>query len=64
MIPRPGRVLATAAAAQKRDVIVVHLHDTKGGGTSTALLVNNATTGRGATVLIPNALALTADDGT
>ncbi|CAM5255311.1 LytR family transcriptional regulator OS=Streptomyces tendae OX=1932 GN=GUR47_09510 PE=3 SV=1 [Streptomyces tendae] len=32
------------AGAQKRDVIAVHLHDTKGGGTSTALLVNNTTT--------------------
>ncbi|MFE7767481.1 LytR C-terminal domain-containing protein [Streptomyces sp. NPDC057438] len=53
----------TSAAAQKRDVVVVHLHDTKGGGTSTALLVNNTTTERGATVLIPNALALTGDDG-
>jgi anionic cell wall polymer biosynthesis LytR-Cps2A-Psr (LCP) family protein len=54
----------TSAAAQKRDVVVVHLHDTKKGGTSTALLVNNATTEQGATVLIPNALALTGDDGT
>ncbi|HSX98191.1 MAG TPA: LCP family protein, partial [Streptomyces sp.] len=54
----------TSGAAQKRDVVVVHLHDTKNGGTSTALLVDNATTRRGATVLIPNALALTADDGT
>ncbi|MFJ4537812.1 LytR C-terminal domain-containing protein [Streptomyces tibetensis] len=55
---------ATAAGAQKRDVIVVHLHDTKGGGTSTALLVDNTTTQRGATVLLPNSLALTSDDGT
>ncbi|MFE1454889.1 LCP family protein [Streptomyces sp. NPDC058735] len=55
---------ATAAGAQKRDVIVVHLHDTKGGGTSTALLVDNTTTEEGATVLLPNALALTGDDGT
>lgn len=54
----------TSAAAQKRDVVVVHLHDTRKGGTSTALLVNNATTEQGATVLIPNALALTGDDGT
>ncbi|MFJ1667297.1 LCP family protein [Streptomyces bottropensis] len=54
----------TSAAAQKRDVVVVHLHDTRNGGTSTALLVDNATTQRGATVLIPGALALTADDGT
>jgi anionic cell wall polymer biosynthesis LytR-Cps2A-Psr (LCP) family protein len=53
----------TAAGAQKRDVIVVHLHDTKKGGTSTALLVDNTTAGRGTTVLLPNALALTGDDG-
>ncbi|MFE9703663.1 LytR C-terminal domain-containing protein [Streptomyces sp. NPDC005930] len=53
----------TAAGAQKRDVIAVHLHDTKGGGTSTALLVNNTTTGQGTAVLVPNALALTGDDG-
>ncbi|GGW80487.1 LCP family protein [Streptomyces lomondensis] len=55
---------ATAAGAQKRDVIVVHLHDTKGGGTSTALLVDNTTTKRGTTVLLPNSLVLTSDDGT
>ncbi|MEU4462557.1 LytR C-terminal domain-containing protein [Streptomyces sp. NPDC024017] len=55
---------ATAAGAQKRDVVVVHLHDTKGGGTSTALLVDNTTTKRGTTVLLPNSLALTSDDGT
>jgi len=53
-----------AAGAQKRDVIVVHLHDTKGGGTSTALLVDNTTTQQGTTVLLPNSLALTGDDGT
>jgi anionic cell wall polymer biosynthesis LytR-Cps2A-Psr (LCP) family protein len=54
---------ATAAGAQKRDVIVVHLHDIKG-GTATALLVDNTTTKRGTTVLLPNSLALTSDDGT
>ncbi|WP_156721824.1 LCP family protein [Streptomyces apocyni] len=48
---------------QKRDVIVVHLHNTKEGGTSTALLVNNTTTGQGTTVLLPNSLAVTSDDG-
>ncbi|MEU1052003.1 LCP family protein [Streptomyces sp. NPDC005876] len=52
-----------AAGAQKRDVIAVHLHDTDGGETSTALLVDNTTTERGTTVLVPNALALTGDDG-
>ncbi|MYY79930.1 MULTISPECIES: LCP family protein [unclassified Streptomyces] len=55
---------AAASGPQKRDVIVLHLHDTKGGGTSTALLVNNATTERGATVLLPNTLAVSDDDGT
>ncbi|MDO0915014.1 LytR C-terminal domain-containing protein [Streptomyces sp. DT2A-34] len=54
----------TAVGAQKRDVIVVHLHNTKKGGTSTALLVDNTTTNRGTTVLLPNSLALTGDDGT
>uniref|UniRef100_A0AAU2JQ19 LytR C-terminal domain-containing protein n=1 Tax=Streptomyces sp. NBC_00049 TaxID=2903617 RepID=A0AAU2JQ19_9ACTN len=56
---------ATAAAgAQKRDMIVVHLHNTKKGGTSSALLVDNVTTKQGATVLLPNALAIPAQDGT
>ncbi|MFI8187541.1 LCP family protein [Streptomyces sp. NPDC085946] len=60
----PKTDTATPTGAQKRDVIVVHLHDTKKGGTSTALLVDNTTTKRGTTVLLPNSLALTADDGT
>jgi anionic cell wall polymer biosynthesis LytR-Cps2A-Psr (LCP) family protein len=55
---------ATTAGAQNRDVIVVHLHNTKKGGTSTALLVDNTTTKQGTTVLLPNALALADDDGT
>ncbi|MFH8288501.1 LCP family protein [Streptomyces sp. NPDC018059] len=64
----PGQSGGTGGAAdatgpQKRDVIVVHLHDTKGGGTSTALLVNNATTGQGTTVLLPNSLAVSDDEG-
>ncbi|MCD9872390.1 LCP family protein [Streptomyces guryensis] len=54
---------ATAAGAQNRDVIVVHLHNTKKGGTSTALLVDNTTTKQGTTVLLPNSLALTDDNG-
>ncbi|MFI8945314.1 LytR C-terminal domain-containing protein [Streptomyces sp. NPDC053750] len=53
----------TAAGAQKRDVIAVHLHDTNGGATSTALLVDNTTTKRGTAVLVPNSLSLTSDDG-
>ncbi|MFE6590056.1 LCP family protein [Streptomyces sp. NPDC057781] len=53
----------TAAGAQKRDVIAVHLHDTTDGGTSTALLVDNTTTKQGTAVLVPNSLSLTGDDG-
>ncbi|MEU2131028.1 LCP family protein [Streptomyces sp. NPDC018352] len=48
---------------QKRDVIVVHLHNTKQGGTSTALLVDNVTTKQGTTVLLPNSLAVANEDG-
>ncbi|MFE9770808.1 LCP family protein [Streptomyces sp. NPDC005931] len=58
-----GTGTTAAAGAQKRDVIVVHLHDTKKGGTATALLVGNTTTKQGTTVLLPNSLALTAEDG-
>lgn len=54
---------ATPVGAQKRDVIVIHLHNTGKGGTSTALLVDNTTTKQGTTVLLPNSLALTGDDG-
>ncbi|MFB7594792.1 LCP family protein [Streptomyces sp. NPDC056160] len=59
-----GSGAASAAGAQKRDVVVVHLHDTAKGGTSTALLVDNTTTKQGTTVLLPNSLAVSADDGT
>ncbi|MFV2119128.1 LCP family protein, partial [Streptomyces sp. Act-28] len=55
---------ATATGPQKRDVIVLHLHNTKDEATSTALLVHNATTKQGTTVLLPNALAVANDDGT
>lgn len=55
---------ADAAGAQKRDMIVVHLHNTKKGGTSTALLVDNVTTKQGATVLLPNTLSISRPDGT
>lgn len=53
-----------AGGAQKRDVIVVHLLPVNGGASATALLVDNETKGRGTTVLIPNSLSLTGDDGT
>lgn len=52
----------TASGPQKRDVIVVHLHNTKQKGTSTALLVDNSTTGQGTTVLLPNSLSVAAAD--
>ncbi|MFF9395780.1 LytR C-terminal domain-containing protein [Streptomyces griseoluteus] len=65
-VSSPGTASGTtvAAGAQKRDVIVVHLHDTGKRGTSTVLLVDNTTTKRGTTVLLPNSLALTDDSGT
>ncbi|WP_418957012.1 LCP family protein [Streptomyces tritici] len=53
----------TATGPQRRDVIVVHLHDTKKGGTSTALLVDNVTTKQGTTVLLPNELSVADDEG-
>ncbi|MEU5026444.1 LCP family protein [Streptomyces milbemycinicus] len=54
---------AAAGGPQKRDVIVVNLRETKGGRTSTVLLVDNETAKRGTTVLLPNALALSTEDG-
>ncbi|MGW2632063.1 LCP family protein [Streptomyces chattanoogensis] len=60
----PGGDKAAAAGGQKRDVLVVHLRDTKSGNSSTALLVDNTTTHKGTTVLLPNSLVLTKDDGT
>ncbi|MCS0638132.1 LytR C-terminal domain-containing protein [Streptomyces sp. LP05-1] len=58
-----GSGAATATGPQQRSVIVLHLHNTKGDATSTALLVDNATTKRGTTLLLPNALAVADDDG-
>ncbi len=54
---------AAAGGAQKRDVIVVHLLPVDGGPSSTALLVDNRTKKHGTTVLIPNSLQVTGDDG-
>ncbi|RZE54986.1 hypothetical protein C0Q98_23195 [Streptomyces albidoflavus] len=54
---------ADTAGPQKRDVVMVHLHDTRTEKTSTLLLVDNTTSERGATVLLPNSLSLTGEDG-
>lgn len=63
--PGQKKNAATAdAGAQKRDMIVVHVHNTKKGGTSSALLVDNVTAAQGATVLLPNALGVPGPDGT
>ncbi|MFB6819257.1 LCP family protein [Streptomyces sp. NPDC056347] len=59
----PDKDTAASTGPQKRDVIVVHLHNTKKGGTSTALLVDNVTTKQGTTVLLPNSLAVADEDG-
>ncbi|WP_328913518.1 MULTISPECIES: LCP family protein [unclassified Streptomyces] len=65
-IPGLGKDAAVTAApggSQKRDVIVVHLLPVQGGASSTALLVDNESKGRGTSVLIPNSLQLSGDDG-
>lgn len=54
---------AATAAGQQRDVIVVHLRALNGGGSSTALLVDNAQAKRGNTVLLPNSLAVSGENG-
>ncbi|MGW9438271.1 LCP family protein [Streptomyces sp. NPDC055607] len=59
----PEQKGATATGPQKRDTIVVHLHDTTNGGTSTALLVENATTRQGTTVLLPNSVVVADAEG-
>ncbi|RCG26112.1 LytR family transcriptional regulator [Streptomyces diacarni] len=58
-----GESKSAAAAGKHRDVIVVHLRE-ENGDSSTALLVDNAGTGRGTSLLLPNALAVTTEDGT
>ncbi len=55
---------AAAGGPQQRQVIVVHLRETKGGGSYSALLVDNETTRKGSTVLLPNALAVAGENGT
>jgi anionic cell wall polymer biosynthesis LytR-Cps2A-Psr (LCP) family protein len=55
---------AGGGGAQKRDVIVVHLIPVDKGPSATALLVDNETKGRGTTVLLPNSLSVTTEDGT
>ncbi|MEW2517996.1 LCP family glycopolymer transferase [Actinacidiphila alni] len=55
---------ASAGGAQKRDVIVVHLMPVDKGPSATALLVDNTTKHRGTTVLLPNSLNVTTEDGT
>ncbi|NUS16149.1 MAG: hypothetical protein HOY69_32920 [Streptomyces sp.] len=54
---------AAAGGPQKRDVIVVHMIPVDGGPSDTALLVDNSTKKRGTTLLLPNTLSLTGDDG-
>ncbi|OKK19507.1 hypothetical protein AMK16_15550 [Streptomyces sp. CB00455] len=66
-IDGPGQKKSAAGAeagTQKRDMIVVHVHNTKKGGTSSALLVDNVTARQGATVLLPNTLGVPGADGT
>ncbi|MEU2719222.1 LCP family protein [Streptomyces smyrnaeus] len=52
-----------AAVGEQRNVIVVHLRE-RGDASSTALLVDNEGAGEGSTVLLPNSLAVSTEDGT
>jgi anionic cell wall polymer biosynthesis LytR-Cps2A-Psr (LCP) family protein len=54
----------TAVDAQKRNVIVVNLRPVRSDDSSTALLVDSETTGKGATVLLPNSLSVQTNTGT
>ncbi|QKV95004.1 LytR C-terminal domain-containing protein [Streptomyces sp. NA02950] len=58
-----GTADEAAGGPQQRDVIVVHLRETKGGRSSTALLVDNETTKKGTTVLLPNSLSVATEEG-
>ncbi|KRV46405.1 hypothetical protein AQ490_10835 [Wenjunlia vitaminophila] len=49
-------------AGQKRDVIVLHLKELDSARSSTVLLVNNETSGKGTSVLLPNALAVSTEE--
>lgn len=62
--PASKKAASASAGAQKRDMIVVHLRNTKKGGSTTALLVDNVTTKQGATVLLPGTLGVAKQDGT
>ncbi|MEV6109468.1 LytR C-terminal domain-containing protein [Streptomyces sp. NPDC051940] len=54
---------AGPSAGDKRDVIVVHLKPLRSSDSATALLVDNESTGKATTVLLPGNLAVTTDDG-
>ncbi|OKI04695.1 hypothetical protein A6A06_08050 [Streptomyces sp. CB02923] len=57
-----GAGTEAGGAGEKRDVLVVHLKDPKG-NSSTALLVDNESAHKGTTVLLPNDLAVSTEDG-
>ncbi|WP_037906771.1 LCP family protein [Actinacidiphila yeochonensis] len=63
-LKKSGAKAAATGGSQRRDVILVHLMPVDGGPSSTALLVDNTTKKHGTTVLIPNALQVSGDDGT
>ncbi|MFD4756122.1 LytR C-terminal domain-containing protein [Streptomyces sp. NPDC058426] len=59
-----GSGAADTSGPQNRDVLVVHLRNTKkDGASSTMLLVDNTTAKHGYAVLLPKDLALTDEDG-
>lgn len=52
-----------AGAEERREVIAVHLHEVDSPQTATVLLVDDASAGRATTVLLPNELAVSVQDG-
>ncbi|WP_435130420.1 LytR C-terminal domain-containing protein [Actinacidiphila sp. bgisy144] len=62
-LKKSSTAAAVSSGSDRRDVIVVHMLPVDGGASSTALLVDNTTKKHGTTVLIPNSVQLTGDDG-
>jgi len=58
-----GSTAGPVTAGGKRDVIVLHLRPVDSTQSSTALLVTNSATKKATTILLPNSLAVSTDDG-
>ncbi|WP_242705048.1 LytR C-terminal domain-containing protein [Streptomyces griseocarneus] len=54
---------SAAGAVRERNVIIVHLRQTQGGDSSTALLVDDEGAHKGTTLLLPDSLAVSGEGG-